>query len=160
MSALTAEQFRDLCHEVRDLRASLDSCTEREAPAEAERLLRRVTELRAAKLKRANRRLTQLRDDVIYSAMLSHARRGGSGSEAAPTMKERIAHHLKHIDARHDVPGQLITDDQKRRAWSPAQRRAKAVELATEDAELDEFLANLTPEQRAEMERDINGGGS
>ena len=73
---LTAEQFRDLCHGVQDAEASLGSCLAREAPAEAERLLRLVIELRAAKLLRANQTLEQLRDRVIYSAMRTHARRG------------------------------------------------------------------------------------
>ena len=73
---LTAEAFRDLCHHVQDARATLSGCLDREAPTEADRLLRLVVELRGATLRRVNPALEQLRDKVIYSAMLEHARRG------------------------------------------------------------------------------------
>jgi hypothetical protein len=76
MTKLTSEQFKDLCRGVQDARASLDSCIDREAPSEAERLLRLVVGLRGAAPMRASRALEKLRDDTIYSAMLSHARRG------------------------------------------------------------------------------------
>lgn len=73
---LTAEQFRDLCHDVQAARADLDSCLDNEAPARADRLLVLVQELRRVEPKRADRALSKLRDEVIYTAMLAHARRG------------------------------------------------------------------------------------
>lgn len=73
---LSAEQFRDLCHELADVRANLDSCLDREAPEVAKRLLSLVHNLRSAGLKRRNRDLENLRDQTIYSAMRAHARRG------------------------------------------------------------------------------------
>jgi len=77
MATLSAEQFRDLCHELADCRANLDSCLDREAPPIAERLLALVLQLKAATLKRRNPDLERLRDQTVYSAMLAHARRGG-----------------------------------------------------------------------------------
>jgi len=77
--ALTAEHFRDLCRGVADQRASLDSCHDSEAPAEAERLLRMVTELKAATLRRANRELEAFREREIYTAMLAYHRRTPEG---------------------------------------------------------------------------------
>jgi hypothetical protein len=53
-----------------------------------------------------------------------------------------------------DVAGMLITDGQKRRAKTPAERRAIAKRLDDEERAIDAFLANLSPEQRAEMARD------
>ena len=75
---LTAEQFRDLCHDVQAARADLDSCLDNEAQGRADQLYALVRELRGASLKRASRTLFELRDKVIYSAMLAHARRGYS----------------------------------------------------------------------------------
>lgn len=77
---MTSEQFKDLCHEVQEKRANLDSCLDSEAPAVAARLLVLVQELRGMTLRRSDRALLKLRDEVIYSAMLSHARRGGESS--------------------------------------------------------------------------------
>jgi hypothetical protein len=79
---MSAEQFRDLCHEVGDKRANLDSCHDSEAPTVAARLLQLVVELRSATLRRASRDLELLRDRTIDAALLAHARRGYS--EAAP----------------------------------------------------------------------------
>lgn len=75
MVKLTAEQFRDLCDGVQDARASLASCLEREAPAESERLLKLVQELRGATLARANLELEHRRDRIIYTAMLAYSGR-------------------------------------------------------------------------------------
>lgn len=157
MSApLTAHAFRALVDRCAAARDSLASCrsTLDEIEREGAALERVTAELQAATLQRPSAELERERVSMLQSV----GRTAEFRLAQVRQIRADTAAHRKRLGARHDVPGELRTDGQKSRAWSPAQCQARAEELAVEEADLDAFLKNLTPEQRAEMERDCAPG--